>query len=232
MRRRATALERHVGLPLKRRRLLDLAMTHRSFAYEKGGLPNNERLEFLGDAVLGIVVTRALYDMYPDEDEGDLAKRRAALVNATVLAEIAREIGLGEHIRLGKGEEMTGGADKGSILADTFEALLGAVYLDRGMKRAEKLILKLMLPRIRGDVEVARDYKTSLQELASARFGALPEYRVSESGPDHAKRFRAAVFLEGSEYGEGDGRSKKEAEQAAARLAVRRLRTEADAGTS
>jgi ribonuclease III len=232
MRRRVTALERRLGMSMKRRRLLDLAMTHRSFAYERGGLPNNERLEFLGDAVLGIVVTRSLYDMYPDEDEGDLAKRRAALVNATVLAELAREIGLGEHIRLGKGEEMTGGADKGSILADTFEALLGAVYLDRGMRKAEKLILKLMLPRIRGDVEVARDYKTSLQELASARFGVLPEYRVSESGPDHAKRFRANVYLEGSEYGEGDGRSKKEAEQAAARLAVRRLRTEADAGTS
>jgi ribonuclease III len=232
MRRRVTALERRLGMSMKRRRLLDLAMTHRSFAYEQGGLPNNERLEFLGDAVLGIVVTRSLYDMYPDEDEGDLAKRRAALVNATVLAELAREIGLGEHIRLGKGEEMTGGADKGSILADTFEALLGAVYLDRGMRKAEKLILKLMLPRIRGDVEVARDYKTSLQELASARFGVLPEYRVSESGPDHAKRFRANVYLEGSEYGEGDGRSKKEAEQAAARLAVRRLRTEADAGTS
>lgn len=231
-RRRVTALERRLGVAFKDRSLLHLAMTHRSYAYEQGGLPNNERLEFLGDSVLGIVVTRALYDLYPDEDEGDLAKRRAALVNAIVLAEVAREIDLGEHVLLGKGEEMTGGADKGSILSDTLEALFGAIYLDRGQRVAGKVILRLMYPRISGEVEVARDYKTSLQELASARFRVLPEYRVSESGPDHAKRFRAAVYLEGSSYGEGDGRSKKEAEQAAARHAVRRLRTEADAGAS
>lgn len=198
-------------------------MTHRSYAYEQGNLPNNERLEFLGDAVLGIVVTRSLYEIYPNEAEGDLAKRRAALVNANVLAEVARELGLGSAVRLGRGEEMTGGADKPSILSDTFEALLGAVYLDRGMRQARKLILRLLNSRITGEVAVARDWKTALQELCSARFGELPDYRVTESGPDHQKRFKALVVLGGVDYGAGEGRSKKEAEQQAAQIAVTRL---------
>lgn len=231
-RRRASAFERRVGLVVRDRTLYRLAMTHRSYAYENGGLPNNERLEFLGDAVLGIVVTDELYATFPTEDEGDLAKRRAALVNAIVLAEIAREIDLGEEILLGRGEEMTGGADKGSILADTLEAFFGAVYLDRGIRVSRRFILGLMLPRIRGEVAVARDYKTALQELSAARFRSLPDYRVRESGPDHAKRFTADVYLDGLLYGDGDGRSKKEAEQAAAQVAVKRLRTEADAGAS
>jgi ribonuclease III len=229
---RRSELERRIGFTFKDRRLFDLAMTHRSFAYEHGNLPNNERLEFLGDSVLGIVVTRALYDRFPHEAEGDLAKRRAALVNANVLAEVAREIGLGSAIRLGRGEELTGGADKSSILADTFEALLGAVYLDRGMRRARKLILALMTSRITGEVAVARDWKTALQELCSAKFGELPEYRVSESGPDHQKRFRALVILHGTEYGSGEGRSKKEAEQQAAKIAVGRLGQEDGARAS
>ncbi len=207
-------------------------MTHRSFAYEHGNLPNNERLEFLGDSVLGIVVTRALYDRFPTEAEGDLAKRRAALVNANVLAEVAREIGLGDAIRLGRGEELTGGAGKSSILADTFEALLGAVYLDSGTRRARRLILSLLTSRITGEVAVARDWKTALQELCSARFGELPEYKVAESGPDHQKRFRALVILRGNEYGAGEGRSKKEAEQQAARIAVTRLGQENGARAS
>lgn len=211
---------------MRDRTLWELGLTHRSYAYEQGGLPTNERLEFLGDAVLGIVVTTALYSEYPDEPEGNLAKMRAALVNMTVLADVAREIGLGEHVRLGRGEDMTGGRDKPSILADTLEAVFGAVYLDRGMKRAGRLILSLFLPRIRGQVEggVVHDYKTALQEMAAQRLGALPDYVLSESGPDHAKRFRATVRLSGRDYGSGEGRSKKEAEQAAARIAVERLR--------
>jgi len=231
-RRRVSELERRIGFTFRDRSLFDLAMTHRSFAYEHGNLPNNERLEFLGDSVLGIVVTRALYDRFPSEAEGDLAKRRAALVNANVLADVAREIELGEAIRLGRGEELTGGADKSSILADTFEALLGAIYLDRGMRKSRKVILGLMVSRITGEVAVARDWKTALQELCSARFGELPEYRVSESGPDHQKRFRALVILHGDEYGSGEGRSKKEAEQQAARIAVTRLGQEDGARTS
>lgn len=222
-----TPLERRLGVRFGNRALLEAALTHRSFAYEQGGLPTNERLEFLGDAVLGVVVTDALYREFPDLSEGDLAKMRAALVNMTVLADVAREIELGSAVYLGRGEEMTGGREKPSILSDTLEAVFGAVYLDGGMAEASRMILHLFLPRILGEVEggTVYDYKTSLQELAAARLGSLPEYRISESGPDHAKRFRAVVRLAGEEYGVGEGRSKKEAEQAAARLAVERLRT-------
>jgi ribonuclease-3 len=203
-----------------------MALTHRSFAYEKGGLVTNERLEFLGDAVLGVVVTDSLYKEYPGLPEGDLAKMRAALVNMTVLADVAKEIGLGDAVFLGRGEAMTGGRTKPSILADTLEAVFGAVYLDRGMREAARVVLGLFLPRIRGQVEggTVQDYKTTLQELAAARLGTLPEYRITESGPDHAKRFQAIVVLAGEEYGGGEGRSKKEAEQAAAKEAVARLR--------
>jgi len=224
--RRGTALERRLGVVLHDRDLWRQSLTHRSFAYESGGLPTNERLEFLGDAVLGIVVTDQLYVDYPDQPEGDLAKMRAALVNMTVLADVGREIGLGEAILLGRGEEMTGGRDKSSILADTLEAIFGAVYLDRGIRGARKVVLGLFLPRIRGKVEggVVHDYKTALQELAAAAIGTLPEYSLSESGPDHAKRFNAVVLLGGTSYGQGTGRSKKEAEQAAARIAVEKLR--------
>jgi ribonuclease-3 len=225
-RRRATPLEKRIGLVFVRPDLLRWSLTHRSFAYEQGGLPTNERLEFLGDAVLGIVVTDALYREFPDLSEGDLAKMRAALVNMTVLADVAREIDLGESVLLGRGEEMTGGRGKASILADTLEAVFGAVYLDRGMEAAESFIRGLFMPRIRGQVEggTVQDYKTSLQELAAARIGSLPEYQILESGPDHAKHFQATVLLAGETYGSGTGRSKKEAEQAAARIAVERLR--------
>lgn len=225
-RRRGSDLERTLGVVLRDRELWQHALTHRSFAYERGGLPTNERLEFLGDAVLGVVITDSLYREFPDRPEGDLAKMRAALVNMTVLADVAREIGLGERVLLGKGEEMTGGRDKASILGDTLEAIFGAIYLDRGMRASRRVILRLFLPRIRGQVEggVVHDYKTALQELAAARLSTLPEYQLSESGPDHAKRFQAEVSLGGAIYGTGVGRSKKEAEQAAARVAVERLR--------
>jgi ribonuclease-3 len=226
LRRRGSALERRIRGVLRDKALWEQALTHRSYAYERGGLPTNERLEFLGDAVLGIVITDQLYKEFPDQPEGDLAKMRAALVNMTVLADVSREIGLGDAVKLGRGEEMTGGKDKSSILADTLEAVFGAVYLDRGIRTARRVILGLFLPRIRGQVEggVVHDYKTSLQELAAAQLSTLPEYALSESGPDHAKRFQAVVSLAGISYGTGAGRSKKEAEQAAARVAVERLR--------
>lgn len=228
-RRRATPLERRLKAAFKNPGLLHLALTHRSYAYEQGGLPTNERMEFLGDAVLGIVVTDALYHEYPAKSEGELAKMRAALVNMTVLADVAREMGLGGHVLLGRGEEMTGGRDKASILSDTLEAVFGAVYLDGGMKVADRVIRDLFLSRIRGQVEggTVEDYKTALQEMAAARFGSLPEYAIMESGPDHAKEFTATVTLAGRAYGTGSGRSKKEAEQAAARLAVEVLRDSA-----
>src|SRR2546427_567481 len=141
--RRRTPLERRLRVTFRNRDLFRLALTHRSYAYEQGGLPTNERLEFLGDAVLGLVITDAVYREYPDYPEGELAKLRASLVNMTILADVAREIGLGGVILLGRGEELTGGRGKGSILADTLEAILGAVYLDRGMRPASRLIRRL-----------------------------------------------------------------------------------------
>ena len=198
--------------------LLERALTHRSYAYEHGGLPTNERLEFLGDAVLGLAVTDALYRAHPDLAEGQLAKLRASVVNTRALAGVARGLGLGRWLRLGRGEEVTGGRDKNSILADTTEALLGAVYLDRGVTAALELVGRLFDPLMRAATEsgAAQDWKTALQELTAARGLGVPDYRLDESGPDHAKSFTAVVLVAGRARGEGAGRSKKEAEQRAA----------------
>lgn len=198
--------------------LLELALTHRSFAYEHGGLAHNERLEFLGDSILGQAVTVKLYRDNPDLDEGELAKRRASLVSSVALAEVARRINLGAHLRLGRGEELTGGRDKSSILADTVEAVIGATYLSAGADAATALVLRLVEPLMTDPARfgAAMDPKTSLQEL-SARLGrGLPQYEVSDSGPDHSKRFHATVLLSGEAIAEGDGTSKKQAEMAAA----------------
>jgi ribonuclease-3 len=227
--RKPTPLEKALGIKFKRPDLREVSLTHRSFAFEQGALPTNERLEFLGDAVLGLVVTDLVYRSFPDRSEGELAKLRAAMVNMTMLAEVARELGLGDEILLGKGEELSGGRDKASILADALEAVLGAVYLDRGLKASQQLIERLFRPRIDAYVrgEGGRDYKTILQELAAQDLGRLPEYRVAERGPDHEKEFTATVFLSGRELGRGMGRSKKEAEQRAARQAFDRLTDDA-----
>jgi ribonuclease-3 len=197
------------------------AVTHRSFAYENGGLPTNERLEFLGDSVLGLVVTEELYRRHPDLAEGQLAKLRAAVVNSRALAEVARGLGIGRYLRLGRGEEASGGRDKSSILADALEALLGAVYLARGIEPTRSLILSLFADLLDGAAQLGAglDWKTSLQELAAGRGIGVPEYHVSESGPDHAKSFHATAVVGGQPVGEGDGRSKKEAEQRAAEQA-------------
>ncbi|MGN6244000.1 MAG: ribonuclease III [Motilibacteraceae bacterium] len=205
---------------------LELALTHRSFAYENGGLPTNERLEFLGDSVLGLVVTETLYRAHPDLPEGQLAKLRAAVVNMRALADVARELDLGAHVRLGRGEETTGGRDKSSILADTLEAVLGAVYLSGGLERAGALVHRLFDPLIEASATLGAglDWKTSLQELAAGLDLGVPEYVVEESGPDHAKSFRASVRLGEARYGDGAGRSKKEAEQQAAATAWAQLR--------
>jgi len=198
--------------------LLELALTHRSFAYENGLLAHNERLEFLGDSILGQAVTVKLYRDNPALDEGDLAKRRASLVCSVALADIARRIGLGQYLRLGRGEELTGGRDKSSILADTVEAIIGAVYLSAGSAAATDLVTRLVAPLLLDPSRfgAAMDPKTSLQEL-SARLGrGLPLYEVTDSGPDHSKRFHAVVLLSGESVAEGDGTSKKQAEMAAA----------------
>jgi ribonuclease-3 len=213
-------LLRAVGSPLGPE-LLERALTHRSFAYENGGLPTNERLEFLGDSVLGLIVTDTLFREYPDLPEGQLAKLRAAVVNMRALAGVARGLQLGSYVRLGKGEEGTGGRDKSSILADTLEAVIGAVYMEGGMAEADALVHRLFDPVIARSARLGAglDWKTSLQELTAAELLGVPEYHVDESGPDHQKSFRASVMIGGRIYGEGEGRSKKEAEQQAAEAA-------------
>lgn len=209
---------------------MGLAVTHRSFAYENGGLPTNERLEFLGDAVLGLIVTESLYLRYPDVAEGHLAKMRAAIVNARALADVARGLAIGDLLLLGRGEEITGGRDKSSILADTLEAIIGAVYMEHGLSASERVIHRLFDPLIEraASLGAGLDWKTSLQELTAARDLGAPDYAVEESGPDHAKAFRARVLLGDQAWGEGEGRSKKEAEQQAAEAAYRAVSTRTD----
>ncbi|MEY9966365.1 ribonuclease-3 [Streptacidiphilus sp. MAP12-16] len=206
--------------------LLVRALTHRSYAYENGGLPTNERLEFLGDSVLGLVVTDTLYRIHPDLPEGQLAKLRAAVVNSRALAQVARGLELGSFISLGRGEEGTGGRDKSSILADTLEAIIGAVYLDQGLDAADELVHRLFDPLIEesSNLGAGLDWKTSLQELTASVGIGVPEYVVSESGPDHEKTFIAAARVAGDDYGTGTGRSKKEAEQKAAQNAWHSIR--------
>ncbi|WP_295649651.1 ribonuclease III [uncultured Dietzia sp.] len=200
------------------------AVTHRSFAYENGGVPHNERLEFLGDAVLELVVTEYLYSAYPDRPEGDLAKIRASLVNTYVLADIARELGpggLGAHLRLGRGEELTGGRDKHSILADTLEAVFGAVYLTHGLEPARALIERIIGERLQvvPTLGAALDWKTSLQEKCASSGRPKAHYDITSTGPDHDKTFTAVVFVGQERLGRGVGRTKKEAEQKAAEQA-------------
>ncbi|BBZ23674.1 ribonuclease III [Mycolicibacter hiberniae] len=204
--------------------LLTLAVTHRSYAYEHGGLPTNERLEFLGDAVLGLTITDELFHRHPDRPEGDLAKLRASVVNTSALAGVARgltEDGLGAHLLLGRGEVNTGGADKSSILADGMESLLGAVYLQHGIDVVREVILRLFGPLLdtAATLGAGLDWKTSLQELTAARGVGVPSYRVTSTGPDHDREFTATVVVSDTAYGSGVGRTKKEAEQKAAAAA-------------
>ncbi len=217
----ARLLETALGHEFRDPSCLAQALVHRSYCAEHPEAESNERMEFLGDAVLGLSVTVHVYDEYPDLPEGELAKLRASVVNADVLAAVALEIYLGPALSLGKGEDASGGRTKPSILADAMEAVIAAVYLDGGWDAADRLVLQLVGDRIRegaagpGD----EDYKTRLQELAAQRFEQLPRYQIRAEGPDHSKRFFAAVTIAGVTRGEGEGRSKKHAEQAAARAA-------------
>ncbi|HEX8497698.1 MAG TPA: ribonuclease III [Actinomycetales bacterium] len=221
----ASGLQAQLGLQVDAS-LLRLALTHRSYAYEHGGLPTNERLEFLGDSVLGLVVTDTLYRTHPDLPEGQLAKLRAAVVNMRALAMVGRAMGLGDYVYLGRGEFTTGGRDKASILADTVEALIGAVYVDQGMAVATDLVHRLIDPLLRDSVTLGAglDWKTSLQELTASTGTGVPEYRIDEQGPDHAKSFTATACVGDEPLGIGHGRSKKEAEQEAAASAWAVLR--------
>ncbi|MEJ7705170.1 MAG: ribonuclease III [Geodermatophilaceae bacterium] len=217
------ALLAALGVPLDCQ-LLRLALTHRSFAYENGGLPTNERLEFLGDSVLGMVVTDTLYNTHPDLPEGQLAKLRASVVNMRALAAVARGLGpggLGPHLLLGRGEEVTGGRDKDSILADALEAVLGAVYVGVGPLAAADVVHRLFDPLLVSAAALGAglDWKTSLQELAAERALGVPVYEVTQTGPDHAKSFTATALIDDAAYGEGNGSTKKQAEQRAAAAA-------------
>jgi ribonuclease-3 len=206
--------------------LIDRALTHRSYAYEQGGLPTNERLEFLGDSVLGLVVTEHLFAANPDMSEGQLAKLRAAVVNSRALAGVARGLDLGSLVKLGRGEEATGGRDKSSILADTTEAVIGAVFVQHGIDSARRFVHHLFDPVMAqvATLGAGLDWKTSLQELCSLSGLGAPQYVVTETGPDHAKTFTAQVLLGEQEYGPGVGHNKKEAEQKAAAIAFDALR--------
>lgn len=217
-------LTEKLGISVKEE-LLTLALTHRSFAYESGGLPTNERLEFLGDSVLGLIITEALYERFPEFDESRLSPLRSGVVNMRALAQIARDLELGASLRIGKGEENTGGRDKNSILADSFEALVGAIYLQHGYEVTTSIVMRLMSGSIEEAVSrgAGLDGKTALQEFVAAQNWPAPEYRVSESGPDHDKDFVAVAVVNGQTYPEGKGKSKREAEQIAARLAFEAL---------
>ena len=220
-------LEERLGYTFQNRRLLENALTHSSYANENKakGESSNERLEFLGDSVLGMVVADHLYRNHPDMPEGELTRTRAALVCEESLVEVAGQLELGEYLKLGRGEDAGGGRQRPSIQADAVEAVIAAVYLDGGIGSARKLITRFILTNNRREQEgVIRDFKTALQELVQRESGQVLTYHLlGESGPDHAKVFSVAVELNGKPLGAGEGRSKKEAEQAAAKAAVEKL---------
>jgi ribonuclease-3 len=223
------ALETALGVRFSNRSLLLESLAHRSWCAEHESCPSNERLEFLGDSVLGLVVTHHVFEHFPDLPEGQLSEVRAGVVNARVLAEVAQEIDLGPHLLLGKGEDAAGGRFKQSILADAFEAVVAAVYLDTDLATTRDLVLRCLRDRITEAVAGpgGRDYKTRLQELAAAQAIGRPRYVVRDEGPDHAKHFFAVVYFGDERYGEGEGGSKKQAEQAAAWVAWTRLEHDA-----
>lgn len=226
------ALASRIGWQVQDHRLLVQSLAHRSWCAENPGFASNERLEFLGDAVLGIVVTDHLFRNYPEMAEGELAKTRASLVNSAALAEVAADLHLGDALLLGKGEDQSGGREKPSILADATEAVIAAVYLDGGPGAALEMVMGLLGDRI---AEAAagpggQDYKTRLQELSARHFDQLPAYQLRDEGPDHAKQFDAVVSVGQEERGRGHGRSKKQAEQAAARQAWERMAAETGEG--
>lgn len=218
---RVTVLLAELGIVIDSQ-LLALALTHRSWAYEHGGMPHNERLEFLGDSVLGMVVTDDLYHRFPDDPEGVLARKRASVVNTYALAGVARGLGLGAEIKLGKGETTSGGADKDSILADATEAVIAAVYLSAGRDGAERFVHYLMDPLIARSTQegVTTDWKTALQEFCASHDLPAPIYTHTSTGPDHDKRFVATVTVGGSRFVGQEARSKKLAEQQVAELAM------------
>lgn len=224
--RPAPELQQQIGYTFNKIELLEHALTHRSYANENRLSEHNERMEFLGDSVLNLVVSERLMDALPGSSEGDLSRIRAAVVSEPSLAAVAREIGLGEYLLLGKGEEQTGGRDKDSLLADSLEALVASIYLDGGIGNAGGFITRLFDATIRKARATGgtSDHKTEIQELCQERLKTLPVYTVvSESGPDHQKQFEVTLSVRGEVYGRGVGKSKKDAEQKAAKEALEKL---------
>ena len=205
--------------------LLELAFTHGSYSREFGGVPTNERLEHLGDSVIELIITGELYKKFPEADESRLSPMRAGLVNNSALVPIAKELELGQYLRIGKGEELTGGRDKNSILADALEALVGAIYLEKGYAATEEIVLKWFRATIDSSnaLDLGMDAKTALQELAAANGLSAPEYEITESGPDHNKSFQAVAVVSNEKFEVGEGKSKREAEQVAAKFAYDKL---------
>ncbi len=225
---RLDTLEANIGVTFDDRTILLRSLAHRSWCAENGEVESNERLEFLGDSVLGLVVTHYVFEHFPTLPEGQLSEVRAGVVNARVLAELAVELDIGPYLLLGKGEDAAGGRAKQSILADALEAVIAAVYLDQGFAVARDLVLRCLSERI-ADAAAGPgggDYKTRLQETVAALVLGRPRYVVRDEGPDHAKQFFAAVYVNDALYGEGEGRSKKQAEQSAAWVAWSRLQDE------
>jgi ribonuclease-3 len=227
-------LARHIGHEFVHPELLGQALSHRSWCSEHGGRESNERLEYLGDAVLGLIVADHTFSTHPELSDGMLSKVRASVVNAHALAEVAVELGIPEHLRLGKGEDTSGGRSKVSILADTLEAVIGAVYVDAGLDTARELVLSLLEDRI--SVAVGEpgesDHKSRLQEEAVRLGRGVPRYDIEGFGPDHARRYLATVYVAGQRLGTGEGRSKKDAEQVAAQVACESLEAERGGGNA
>jgi len=205
--------------------LLELAFTHGSYSREFGGVPTNERLEHLGDSVIELIITGELYKKFPEADESRLSPMRAGLVNNAALVPIAKELELGQYLRIGKGEELTGGRNKNSMLADALEALVGAIYLEKGYAATEEIVLKWFRSNIDSSnaLDLGMDAKTALQELAAANGLSAPEYEITESGPDHNKSFQAVAVVSNEKFEVGEGKSKREAEQVAAKFAYDEL---------
>lgn len=221
-------IEGKIGLEFKNKNLLKTAFIHRSYLNEhpKEHLGHNERLEFLGDSVLGFIISDYLFEKFPKHPEGDLTNFRSSIVNAKILSVVARELELGKYLFLSRGEEATGGRDRQYLLANTYESLLGAIYLDSGTESSKKFIHKTLLPHLKAIIEnkLYKDYKSQLQEIAQAKFNITPNYNIiSEKGPDHTKTFETGAYLGKKLLAKGEGKSKQDAEQEAAKRALEKL---------
>lgn len=219
-------LQEKIGVNFSDERILFKAITHKSYVYEKG-TESNERLEFLGDAVLNLIVTEFLYEHFPELDEGDMAKMKSMLVGIEILYKIGKKLNVGEFLLLGKGEEKTAGREKKRLIGSAVEAIIASIYIDRGFEKAREVVIRWIKPftkHFRKGKEIFRDWKSKLQEVTQREKKGLPEYKVvKEFGPPHIRRFRIEVWIEGEKVASATGSSKKEAEQKAAKNALKKL---------